>query len=224
MMVHPLRITEANDLLRTIDALVTNEGTISHPYVASRKLVEGRAATRNLADAVHFFSLLHGRHPGLMDFAAARVAQGEDRNWAEQAVDAFGRERAYLAALAVGAGPMPSTAGQHQCETTVIAQGHAIDMLGQSERNGCALGAAIALALDWRAIRAVLDAAAQRLDVKPMVAHLPDLQQTMALIAQKSGNAAVERALLFGAQQMLSQHRGLWDMLAMRESVREETY
>jgi hypothetical protein len=145
---------------------------------------------------------------------------GNERQWFEQATGAFARERAYLSTLACAAGPIPSTAGQQQCETTALAQGHAIDMLGQSERRGCALGAAIAMALDWRAIRAVLDSAAARLDVTARPAALPDLHQTIALMDAQTGSPATERAMLFGAQQILAQHRGLWDLLATREMVR----
>jgi hypothetical protein len=101
-----------------------------------------------------------------------------------------------------------------------LAQGHAIEMLGRSERAGCALGAAIALALDWRAIRSVLDAAAARLDVPARPASLPDLHETVALLDKLSGSRSSERAMLFGAQQLLAQHRGMWDLLATRESVR----
>lgn len=221
-MVQPQRVAGSSDLTRAIDALVTAEGAGAHPYVQSRKLVEGRDATRNLADAVHFFGLLHGRQPGLVDHAAMRAVDANERQWFDSAGFAFSRERAYLSALSSAAGPLPSTAGQQQCEQTVLAQGHAIDMLGQSERSGTALGAAIALALDWRAIRAVLDAAADRLDVTARPAALPDLHDTIALIASRDGMGSVERAMLFGAQQLLAQHRGLWDLLATREEVRSK--
>lgn len=219
-MLQPQRTEQGSDLTRAIDALVTAEGASGHPYVLSRKLVDGRDATRNLADAVHFFGLLHGRHPGLMDHAIARAVHPDERRWLDSAMSAFARERAYLSALSSAAGPMPSTAGQQQCEQTVLAQGHAIDMLGQSERAGCALGAAVALALDWRAIRSVLDAAAARLDVPARPASLPDLHETVALLDKLSGSRSAERAMLFGAQQLLAQHRGMWDLLATRESVR----
>jgi hypothetical protein len=95
-------------------------------------------------------------------------------------------------------------------------------MLGDSERRGCALGAAIALALDWRAIRAMLDAAGARLDVPATPAQLPDLLETADLITALGNTSATERAMMFGAQQLLAQHRGLWDLLATRESVRED--
>jgi hypothetical protein len=205
-----------------MDTLVMQEGTASHPFVLSRKLVEGRWATRNLADAVHFFGTLHGRQPGLVDLAARHSTDAKERRWLDKAIRAFARERAYLSALGSAAGPMPSTPGQQQCELAVLAQGHTIAMLGESERRGCALGAAIALALDWRAIRAVLDAAGARLEVAATPAQLPDLLETAALIQAQGDNPATERAMLFGAQQLLAQHRGLWDLLSTRESVREE--
>jgi hypothetical protein len=205
-----------------LDALVMNEGSGSHAFVLSRKLVEGRGATRNLADAVHFFGILHGRHPALVDLAAHHSVDPAERRWLETATRAFARERAYLSALASAAGPMPSTPGQQQCEQAVLAQSHAIVMLGESERRGCALGAAIALSLDWRSVRAVLDAAGARLDVPATPAQLPDLVETAHLIDELAAQPAVERAMLFGAQQLLAQHRGLWDLLATRESVREE--
>ncbi len=205
-----------------IDSLVAQEGTGSHPFVLSGKLVTGRGATRNLADAVHFFGMLHGRHPALVDLAAQHSTDPAERHWLEQAMRAFARERAYLSALGSAAGPMPSTAGQQQCEQAVLAQSHAISMLGASERRGCALGAALALALDWRAVRAVLDAAGARLDVSATPAQLPDLIETAQLIDALALNPAAERAMLFGAQQLLAQHRGLWDLLGTRESVRTE--
>ncbi len=219
-MVQAQRNRQTSELTRAIDAFVTNDGAGAHPYVLSRKLVDGRDATRNLADAVHFFGLLHGRQPGLVAHAAARATSALERRWLESAIAAFARERAYLSVLASAAGPIPSTAGQQQCEQTALAQSHAIDMLGQSERAGTALGAAIAMALDWRAIRSVLDAAAARLDVAARPAALPDLHETIALIDACEGTAGIERAIQFGAQQLLSQHRGLWDLLSVRESVR----
>lgn len=205
-----------------LDALVMSEGSVSHPYVLSRKLVDGRGATRNLADAVHFFGMLHGRHPALVDLAAHHSVEPAERHWLDQATRAFARERAYLSALGSAAGPMPSTPGQQQCEQAVLAQSHAIVMLGESERRGCALGAAIALALDWRAVRAVLDSAGARLDVSATPAQLPDLIETAQLIDALTAETVVQRALLFGAQQLLAQHRGLWDLLSTRESVREQ--
>jgi hypothetical protein len=44
----------------------------------------------------------------------------------------------------------------------------------------------------------------------------------MALI-EAAGTPAIERAILFGAQQLLVQHRGLWDLLEARAEARVGT-
>ncbi len=219
-MSHALKAGHATSAALQLDDLVLREGSASHAHILSRKLVEGRSATRNLADAVHFFGILHGRHPSLADQTADHLLDAEERHWAEATVHAFARERAYLSALAAAAGPMPSTPGQQNCEQAVVAQAHAIHMLGSSERRGCALGATIALSLDWRAVRTVLDAAGARLDVPTRPAHLPDLIETAAIVDRAAADPLVERAIMFGAQQLLSQHRGLWDLLAARHAAR----
>ncbi len=92
-------------------------------------------------------------------------------------------------------------------------------MLARSDRNGCALGAAMALALDWRAARAVIDAAAQRFGVPLTPPALPSPRQTLAL-ADAADSPGVERAMVFGAQQLLVQHRGLWSLLEARSEAR----
>ncbi len=221
-MVQPQRVPTASSLRDSFDALVTQDGTNAHPYVQSGKLVKGRDATRNLADAVHFVSILHGSVPGLIGHAALVAIDGDEREWFAAASDGFARERAYLSRLGAAVGPMPSTVGQQACEQTVVAQAHAVATLGGSERAGCALGGALALAIDWRSIRAVLDSAAARFDVTPPALALPDLVPTARLIDARSGSGT-ERAMLFGAQQLLAQHRGLWDLLASRELARSAT-
>ncbi|MBD3783838.1 MAG: MFS transporter [Micrococcales bacterium] len=101
----------------------------------------------------------------------------------------------------------------------LAGQRHALEMLARSERRGCALGAAAALVLDWRAIRNVVDAAAQRFGVTLTPPALPSMRQTMGMM-QTIDSPAVERAMLFGAQQLLIQHRGLWDLLEARSGAR----
>jgi hypothetical protein len=93
------------------------------------------------------------------------------------------QERAFLSKIASAVGPVPSTQGQAQCEAAVTAQRKAIDMLAESDRHGCAVGAAIALTLDWRTIRVLLDISAQRLDLSPPTCTLPDLRETARLAA-----------------------------------------
>jgi hypothetical protein len=102
----------------------------------------------------------------------------------------------------------------------VLGQRHAIEMLAQSERRGCALGAALALALDWRSVRSVLDAAAIRFGVDRPEYRLDEPGAVRSLADGAAQEPAVERALLFGADQVLIQHYRLWDLLEARQQAR----
>ena len=203
-----------------IDSLVASGGTGAHPHVRAGALSSGPDAMRNLADAVHFLCLLHGRHPGVIDNAARKAVDPASRRWMDEAADAFVHERAFLTKIASAVGPVPSTQGQAQCEAAVAAQRKAIDILSESDRHGCAVGAAIALTLDWRTIRVLLDISAQRLDMTPPTCTLPDLRETARLAGAVASSPAVERAMMFGAQQLITQHSGLWDLMAARASSR----
>lgn len=197
-------------------ARVHGDGSAAHPYLGSDTLRIGPEALRNLADAAHHLCVLHGRLPGVIDHAVARVRQPGPRQWMEAAADAFADERALLTRLAVATGPLPSTPGQAECETAVLQQRHALVMLAQSERDGCALGAAVALVLDWQAIRTVLVAAAKRVSMELQPCRLPDA----GTLSLASPSPAFERAFAFGSQQLLTQHRGLWELLEAREAAR----
>ncbi len=211
------------DIARILEALVAADGTAAHSY-ANRAAVglsrDALLSMADLADAAHYLCLLHGRHPGVIDHAANRSADNDAREWLIAAGDAFAAERAYLTQIAVAVGPAPSTAGQADCETTVSQQRHALDMLAQSDRRGCAMGAAFALVLDWRAVRHVLDMAAIRAGLEPHRCALPDRASTLDVARAIGGGEAVDRAIQFGARQLLNQHRGLWDLLAARAEVR----
>jgi hypothetical protein len=93
-------------------------------------------------------------------------------------------------------------------------------MLAQSERNGCALGAAMAVMLDWAQVRLVLDAAARRFGVEPPLYAAADGQAISALADGFGAAPPAQRALLFGAEQILHQHRGIWDLLEARHGAR----
>ena len=95
-----------------------------------------------------------------------------------------------------------------------------LEMLARSERAGCAPGAAIGLILDWAAIRPVLDAAAERFGLAAMGSTLPDQAATRAFAAEIADTPAIERAVRFGAEQILIQHGGLWSLLESREHAR----
>src|SRR3546814_1625610 len=87
----------------------------------------------------------------------------------------------------------------------MLSQRHALDMLAQSDRTGCAVGAAFALVLDWISIRLILDAAALRLGLSPRLCTLPNRHETLDVAMAICGDTAVERAIHFGARQLRSE-------------------
>jgi hypothetical protein len=199
---------------------VAEAGSAGHPYRTSPELLNGPDAARNLSDVVHFLCILYGRQPCAVDYAADRCLQPEEREWFKIALERFNVERSVLARLVVAGGPMPSTAGAVGSENAVIGQRHAIEMLAKSERRGCALGAVIAIVLDWAQIRSVLDVAAARFGIAPPRYMLGDGTALRALAEQVAATPAVERAILFGATQVATQHHGLWDLLEARQQAR----
>jgi hypothetical protein len=206
----------------TLSTLLAEDGSAGHRYAAAPRLLDGEHSARNLADAAHFLCLLHGRHPGVVDHAAQRIVHPIGREWIYRVTAGFSAERAFLTRLVVAAGPLPSTLGQAQSEAAVNGQTHALATLAQSERNGTALGATLALVLDWRPIRRVLEAAAQRFHLNAPPLDLPTADETLAVAVAAAETPAVERAMAFGAQQLLLQHRGLWSLLETRESARRD--
>jgi hypothetical protein len=203
----------------SMGALAASDSCATHPWLIH--LAGGGATLRDLADAAHFLCLLHGRHPGVIDHALDHARLPVGRGWLEAAAEAFAAERAYLVRLVAAAGPLPSTPGQAESEAAAHAQRHALEMLAQSDRTGCATGAAIALALDWAAIREVLDATAHRLGIQPPPSTLPLAEETVTIVDALVREMSVERAMLFGAQQMFAQHRGLLDLLEARAGARK---
>jgi hypothetical protein len=201
-------------------ACAAEHGSAAHPWPASPALLRSPNAARDFADLIHFLCILHGRYPGVIDHASLRCVAPEARAWLAQASYAFAGERAYVARLAVAAGPVPSTPGAGDSDSVVLHQRHAIEMLSQSERNGCALGAAMALVLDWTAVRRALDAAAVRFGIEVPEYRAADVGEIANVADQFASGAAAQRALLFGAQQILMQHFGLWDLLEARHHAR----
>ncbi|QQV78622.1 hypothetical protein H5J25_08475 [Sphingomonas aliaeris] len=202
-----------------IAALAASDGGATHPMV--RRLSTRTASMRDLADAVHAWCMLHGRLPGVIEHAATRNAQPLAQTWLHAASTAFTEERTYLARLTAAAGHAPSTPGQAESEAAILGQRHALDMLAQSDRAGCATGAATALLLDWTSIRVVLDVAAHRFGITPPDRVLPIDDEIETVVATLGETPGVERAMAFGAQQLLAQHRGLWDLLEARASARD---
>jgi hypothetical protein len=215
------RVSQGQTLaIDTLLAFVSEDGTVAHRYPVSEVMVRGPEAARNVADAVHHFCLLHGRHPGVVDQALGRTSIGPQHDLLSNLAESFATERAFLTKLVVAVGPLPSTPGQADTETAVLAQHHAIDMLAQSDRAGCALGATVAVLSDWLAIRAVLNHAAERLSIIIPAVTLPHASEMRDVIIKLALTPGMERALVFGGQQIVAQHRGLWDLLEARSIAR----
>lgn len=201
-------------------ARVAGEGSSTHPYLAALVRASGRHAARDLADAVHLLCGLHGRHPGMIEVALRHAPDGQVGEWLALANDSFERERHYLVALTAAVGPLPGTPGAAETEASLMTQRNALDILAGSERRGCAIGATAALVGDWPAIRAMLDCAAARAGLTPPPPSLPDEAAVVAAVGQASDTPASARALMFGAEQLLLQHRGLFDLLEARAEAR----
>ena len=201
-------------------ARVAGEGCARHPYLQTLLEASGPHSARDLADAVHLLCSLHGHYPGLIEIALQRCAKGEGQSWLTRASEAFERERLYLVRLTSAVGPVPSTPGAAETEASLVAARHALETLATSERQGCALGAATALVGDWWPIRRLLDRTAARVGLDCPAPSLPDEASVVAVIRHASDTPASERALAFGGEQMLLQHRALFDLLEARAEAR----
>jgi hypothetical protein len=201
-------------------ARVAGEGCARHCYLASLLEASGRHSGRDLADAVHLLCSLHGRYPGLIELALQRCPDGPVNDWLSRASEGFERERLYLVRLTSAVGPIPSTPGAGETEASLVAARHALETLAISERNGCALGAATALVGDWWPIRRLLDRAAARAGTETPAPSLPDETSVVAVINRGAADPASARALGFGGEQLLLQHRALFDLLEARAEAR----
>jgi hypothetical protein len=117
---------------------------------------------------------------------------------------------------------MPSTPGAAETEASLVAARHALETLALSERKGCPLGAATALVGDWWPIRRLLDRAATRVGLDCPAPSLPDEASVVEVIGAASDSPASERALAFGGEQMLLQHRAVFDLLEARAEARSD--
>ena len=202
-------------------ARIAGEGCVRHAYLNSLLEASGRDSGRDLADAVHLLCSLHGRYPGLIEIALQRCPKGAVQDWLMRASEGFERERLYLVRLTAAVGPLPSTPGAAETETSLVAARHALETLAMSERGGCALGAAPALVGDWGPIRRILDRAAARVSIEAPAPSLPDEGSVVGIIDRGADSPASQRALAFGGEQLLLQHRALFDLLEARAEARE---
>ena len=201
-------------------ARIAGDGCARHSYLSTLLEASGRHSGRDLADAVHLLCHLHGHYPGLIEVALQRCPKGPVQDWLGRASEGFERERLFLVRLTSAVGPLPSTPGAAETESSLVAARHALETLATSERNGCALGAATALVGDWWPIRRLLDRAAARVGTEPPAPSLPDEPSIVSIIGSGAEAPASSRALAFGSEQLLLQHRALFDLLEARAEAR----
>lgn len=201
---------------------IEGSGSVRHPHLAALLECNGPHTGRDLADSIHLLCALHGCHPSLIEIAFERATSPALRDWLGQARDGFERERLYLVRLTAAVGPIPSTPGAPETEASLNSARHALETLASSERGGCALGAATALVGDWWPIRRLLDRTATRAGIESPAPSLPDESSLVATIHQVAEEASAARALAFGGEQLLLQHRALFDLLEARASARGE--
>jgi len=201
-----------------IGGLVSEEGSAPHPHLLH--LLTAAAHPRDLSDAVHALCAVHGSHPGMIDEAHQRCVQPDACDWLAAAAAGFSDERGLIAQLTAAAGPLPSTPGQAESEAALAGVRHAIEMLARSDRGGTATGAAAALVADWMEIRHLLAHCATAFGIALPPTTLPSLIETQGAVTHLADSPSVERAMTFGARQLLAQHRGLWDLLEARRAAR----
>lgn len=201
-------------------ARVAGDGTARHAHLNALLEASGPYAASDLADAVHLLCSVHGRYPGLIEIALQGCSPGDARDWLDHAAESFERERLYLVRLTSAVGPLPSTPGSAETEASLLAARHALETLASSERKGCALGAATTLVGDWWPIRRLLDRASARVGLECPAPSLPDEASVVDVIHRASDTPASERALAFGGEQLLLQHRALFDLLEARAAAR----
>ncbi len=171
-----------------------------------------------VADIAHFMCISHGRHPGIIDYAADKIVDDVAREWLLHAIDGFSTERGFLNQLTVAAGPIRRMAGQDKLTSLLQHQAKSFQMLATSDRNGTAAGAAIAFLIDWQLCRPVFDQMALGLAIEPPVNRLPSAAQCQEMATALAQTPSQQRAMQFGAEQLLAQQRGLWQLIAARHS------
>ena len=223
MAVNGVKQRQVNAVADAHAARLAAAGSHTHLYAEDLAGPVGATTARDLDDLVHLLCALYGRHPGIIDVALDRCPAGPVHDWMSVAANAFERERQYLVRLTAAVGPIPSTPGGAETEAALMAQRHALETLARSERAGCALGAVSALVGDWSSVRPLLDRAAERVGVDVPPCGLPGEETVADVLAQAAalGGLAAERAIRFGSEQLLLQHRALFDLLEARCEARE---
>lgn len=174
----------------------------------------------DIADIAYYLCKLHGHHPGIFDYLAENMRDSEHHGLVTDLAAQFAVERAVLANMTVAAGPATTLAGEYTSIKVIEQLRSAINMLGQSERNGSSLGSGIAIVSDWLLWRPAFDAISARLDIEiPECTMLNAYQQLADLLSQKTDPREL-RAVSFGMEQLYHQHDQFWLLMERRQKLR----
>ncbi|MGJ3626336.1 DUF6975 family protein [Sphingomonas sp. MMS24-JH45] len=202
-------------------SLVDNDGSGRADHV--RALLSPPAPLRDLSDAVHALCVLHGIFPGFVDQTRSACTETQLTPWLDVAAATIAQERALLSF----ARPPPSG----RCPPRPARRRRRAPSWHCGTRSACSPGRIaravrpgrlIAFVLDWQAIRGVLDIAASRHATRSDQGFDPLMRRTHALLHRYDPAVGQVRAMMFGAQQLLAQHRGLWHLLEARASARND--
>lgn len=186
-------------------------------------LVDGRLERpmQALADYAHFLTILHGQVPSLLEIASSHEKH-TTALWLRTAAAAFDEDRRWMARLSVVTGGALDLAGLSTAEQLVRDQREAMLTLANSSRTGCALGAAVALVIDWQILRTELPKAALLAGIESRDRQAADwpADKIGAVLADSGADASLRRALAFGATQLASLHGQLFDLLEARHATR----
>lgn len=204
------------NLVPELEAMLAASGATGHEFVAA--LSQGRRLSRStFADVAHLLGLLHGNRPSVFEIVSQSPLVPSPA-WLHAAMRAFAREREVVAQLILITGPPPSRAGQTSVEMSVTATRNALATLAGSDRLGCAIGAAVALLLDWEAISAAVRQIGREFDVNLADRHdeWPSRHESLGAVELAASLPGGERAVRFGFQTLLGQHFDFWNIIQCR--------
>ena len=204
-------------------ARVAGDGCARHPYLAMHCWrLPDRTSGRDLADAVHLLCSLHGRYPGLIELALADCVRRDPPR--------TGSSRASRSVRARAALPRPGDLRRRPAAKHAGRRRDRIEPVRGAPRARNARAIPNARAARW-ARRPRWSATGGRsagCSTAPRPApglecpapSLPDEASVVGVIGGACDDSASDRALAFGGEQLLLQHRALFDLLEARAEAR----
>lgn len=222
MASKPMEHTEPSDVCayEALTTLVATRGCGTHPYVHGLLQSNSRYRDLNLVDAIHHLAALHGRLPGLIEDARRHSPSlTAAAPWFREAAEGFAQERLHLARLLAHGPAIPATPTQAEYQVKLESIRQGLTALAQSSRPGCAFGSALALVLDWQTIHRLLNLLGQQLDLPSLPLLMPDAAASLSVLDRLGSD--FDRAIIFGATELIARHERLWTLLEDRQAARQ---